>query len=123
MVYFAKILRSGPCSQWHTKSARHLNSKIRTQSPIFLISLQSINNVGYTCLPTIHCIDSIYANFCRVALSDKASNQIPDHLPPVVLMLGATALRVGEKPCGLPPSTNPMMELLPEVMKTSGGRH
>ena len=52
MVYFAKILCSGPHSQWHTKSARHLNSKIRTQSPIFLISLQSINNVGYNC-PTL----------------------------------------------------------------------
>jgi hypothetical protein len=58
-----------------------------------------------------------------VTLSDRANNQIPDHLPPVVLVLGAMALRVGEKPCGLPPITNPMMEILPEVMKTSGGRY
>ncbi len=37
-------------------------------------------------------------------------------------MLEMTMLRVGEKPCSFSP-TKPVLNLLPEAMKTPGGRH
>ena len=57
-----------------------------------------------------------------VPLSDKATNQISHNFPSVILVLGATALRMGKKPCGHTP-TDTMFILLPEVMKSPGGWH
>jgi hypothetical protein len=108
-------------SQTYWYTVLYLYSRLGFRVPFF-IPLQSINDIAHTCLPAIHCIDSIYAPISCVPLSDKATNQIPHNFPSVMLVLGATALRMGKKPCGLSP-TNTMLILLPEVMKTPGGWH
>ncbi len=70
----------------------------------FFIPLQSIHDIAHTCLPAIHCIDSIYDPISCVPLSDKATNQIPHNFSSVILVLGATALRMGKSHAAfLPP--------------------
>jgi hypothetical protein len=87
---FASHANTSP-THWCTVLCQHF--KIGIQSPIF-IPPQSMNDVAHTSVPAIHCIDSIHAPIICVPLSDKATNQTPHKFPSVILVLGATALRI-----------------------------
>jgi hypothetical protein len=89
----------------------------------FFISFQSVDDVAHACFPTIHCIDSIYAQISRVALSDKATYQAPHNFPAVIFGLGASHGAQYRKKLHSFPPTDPKLILLSGVMKTPGHWH
>ncbi len=103
------------------KARLELSFKVGIESPILFVPLQSINYISNWSLTAIDSVYLAYGGLCCIPHPNQMSRQVPYYLASAVLR--ATSLRVEEKSSGFPPTNAVMMNLLPEVMKTSRRRH